>query len=245
MDASADAGMTSSGKEAIALGKAAFLRIDTGRVETKLDDAEYETLETAGNVGSLEAQLEEAKANLSRARAREKGIQERLKDMRAKTESFEQAVQEIGKGEEDGAQSLDILGVRQKVHKEEDLSNCEARCLADIQTIRAFVADNKIDEARAADAALIAWISSEEERTIPYPKFLGAGGRYAEYAHFVRPFSLCTAEQVQASLDYVQKHPECMGDIRRGQMMDTDTMLQFTFSMMCPHKFRNRKDLPK
>ncbi|CAB9526681.1 expressed unknown protein [Seminavis robusta] len=211
-------------REAVALCKIEWTNQDISATLERSSEAKESTREIEDHVAYLEGLLAEANAQKEVCTSREKGLKRKLEGLKQKKTAQENHVQDIvERGNLESPRELNILGLGEK---ESELSEEETQVLQAIQDIRNFMEAGKLEEARTAEAALAAWVNSDDDLVFPDPtRILGA--HHAKRAQFVRPYSICSSEDVEATLEYASERPEEVIPPLAG-----DAIMEFMMGMM-------------
>ena len=182
-------------------------RTVTQDVERQMEQqqAEYIRRKEAGidTQGIIEREIEALQAELDNCKTREKGIEKTLEILKRKKAEAENDLNKVaGRTDTAEARNLDILGNHDF---DRVLGDDEQQCLKAVHNIRDLMEEGKLAEARAAEAALSAWLH-DNQAELPGPSWLGGKEYAVNSALFVRPFSICSDEQLEATIRYAKEH---------------------------------------
>ena len=110
-----------------------------------------------------------------------------------------------------------------------------------IQNIRSLMEAGKLNEARAAESTLIAWLNRDKHECIPGPASLSKPGFEARKANFVCPFSICSEEVLDKTIGYARtKNP-----VRSISLSNGYGVTNSNFIVNASHAHRSRHQVPK
>lgn len=226
-------------QEAIARFKAERTAQQIRKASTRMDHARQNTRESEEQVEQLEAHLEQARARLDVCRGCEKGTKKTLEGLKRKKTEEENQVNQAAAMVKANVDSVLNLDITSKCRKECGLDDNEAQFLEAIHNVRDLMTKGKIEEANTAEATLTAWLNSDEdEGTLPSPSRLGKPGHFAYHAMFVRPFSICSDEQLEATIQYARENPEQV-------FLDPDFGVRAIMEMSGRYAHKFRDDYPE
>ena len=240
-------------QKASAAYKAGLARMDAQKALQDLESAKETTNSVRDLVELRKNDLSDAQVELEEAQAHEQQTQARLEQAKKRRIDETSKADDLAKREREDtsllSSSLDIMGLYRDKQYEEDSNNypgSEDQCRDTIQQIRSLVQAGKIEEARASESTLVAWINSDEDddgenppASLPDPYILGKPGHVAQSAIFVRPYSLCSEEEFESTLEYARVNPDQWCRSR----MDFQAQLAFA-SSMTGYAHKLRKDTP-